>query len=90
MSKETRLFDSNRFSQVTGEIDINTTHNSQVIREQLHGDNVDDTLETINGRRDTNGLELGRDTFVTDVANNDGVTFTSSDLLKSRLDFLLI
>ena len=42
------LLDSNRFSQVPGTVDIAASLDCQVVREQLHWDDGQDSLQSVN------------------------------------------
>lgn len=81
-----RLLDGDRLGQVTGEVDINTSQASQVVRQELERDDGQETLETVNGLGNTDGLGLGVDGIITLVADDDGLTLAGSDLLQSRAD----
>lgn len=90
----------NQNSQVPWEVDVKAPHDGQVIAEELERDNVQDTLETVDGGRDDDGLVSGSaeheawdslgislEGWVILRADDDGSTFPSGDLSESRLDF---
>ena len=77
-----RLFDSDRLGKVTWEVDVQTFRNSEPVGHELKRDDVDQTLQAVDGlwNLDLVGLvtwELG----VTGVADDDWPTLASNDLL---------
>lgn len=74
------LLNSNRLGQVSGEVDVETTGDSQVIGNELKWENVEKTLQAVNGGWDLDLLGLGGLEFlVTWVADNDWLARTSND-----------
>lgn len=74
------LLDSNRLSQVTREVNVETLENSEPVGNQLQWDDIEDTLENINrlGDLDLLGLVLAK-LLVAFVADNNGLASTSSN-----------
>jgi len=57
--------------QVPGEVDVDSVHDGQVVRQQLQGQHVDQTLQAVDGERNSDGPVLVADGGVIVVANDD-------------------
>ena len=57
-----------------------------MITEHLKGYDVEQALEAVDGLRHADTLDILRDTFITLVANDDGLCLAGSNLGKGRLD----
>lgn len=76
------LLDSDRLGQVPGEIDVEALADREPVGHELQRNDVEETLEGINSLRDLDLLDLvGREFWVVLVADDDGVTLASDDLL---------
>jgi hypothetical protein len=85
------LLDSDRLSQVAGEIDVHTLGNCKPVGHELERDNVKETLQTIDSLRNLDLFGLASCKFlVVWIADNNGPTATSNDCkilaLTLRLD----
>lgn len=87
-----------RHPQVPREIDVEALHDCQMVAEELKRNNVEDSLETINGRGDSDG-SIGSPVILVDrpglaflqlrivlAADDDRSTLTSGDLGESGLN----
>lgn len=72
--------------QVTGEVDVTTILDSQVVAENLERNDVQQALKAVDGLGNTNCLDVGGDGIVTLVAKDDGLGLAGSDLSERRLD----
>lgn len=77
------LLDSDRLGQVSGEVNVETLENGQPVGNQLQRNDVQDSLQAVNGLGDLDlesirGLEL----LVTRVADDDGLATTGNDCSK--------
>ena len=74
------LLDGDGLGQVAGEVDVETLQDGQPVGNQLQGNDVKNTLETIDGLGD---LDLGRlaglELLVALVADDDGPSTTGND-----------
>lgn len=78
--KQANLLHRNRLSQVTWEINIQTLSNGKPVGHQLERDDVEKTLEAIDGLWDFDFLGLaGFEFFVVGVADDDWFARTSDD-----------
>lgn len=78
----TSLLDSDRLGQVTGEVNVKTLENSEPVGNELERDDVEETLEDVDGLGDLDLLSLGSlELLIVRVADDDGLTTTSNDLL---------
>lgn len=74
------LLDSHGLGQVTGEVNVETLHDSQPVGNQLQRDNVEETLQAVDGLGDLDLLGLvGLELLVAGVADDDGLATTGSD-----------
>jgi hypothetical protein len=73
-------------AQVSGEIDVEALVDSQMIAEQLQGDDVEQTLETVDCLRHADSLDILCDAFVIFVAYDNGMCLAGSNLGEGRLD----
>lgn len=80
------LLDSDGLGEVSGEINIDALEDSKVVREELERDDVDQTLQAVDGLGDTDGLVVLDEAVITAVANDDGLTLAGRDLLERALD----
>jgi hypothetical protein len=77
--------DRNTLCQVSWEIDVDSCCNGKMIREELKRNNCKKTLQAIDCSRDSNSLCICSNILIVVVANDNGLTFTSSNLHESRL-----
>ena len=57
-----------------------------MIAEQLQGNDIEQTLETVDGLRHADSLDILGNALVTFVAYDNGLRLAGSDLGESRLD----
>lgn len=62
---------SAHLGQVPWKVDVDTVHDSQVVRQELQRNDVDQTLQAVDSAGDTDGPILGINGVVLFVANND-------------------
>ena len=81
-SRPHRLLDSDTLGQVSREIDVQALGNGKPVGHELERDDVEQTLQNINGLRDLDlvGLVAG-ELGVALAANDDGATLAGNDLL---------
>lgn len=72
--------------QIPREIDITAVLHSQVVAQELEGNNVQQALETVDGSGNADGLDALGDTLITLIAENDGLGLAGGDLGKGGLD----
>jgi hypothetical protein len=78
----TSLLDSDRLGQVTREINVETLKNGKPVGNELKRDDVEETLKNVDGLGDLDLLSLGRlELLIVGVADDDGLTTTSNNLL---------
>ncbi|KAI6754186.1 hypothetical protein HG530_012700 [Fusarium avenaceum] len=78
----TSLLDSDRLGQVTREINVETLKNGEPVGNELKRDDVEETLKNVDGLGDLDLLGLGRlELLIVGVADDDGLTTTSNNLL---------
>ncbi len=66
--------------QVTREINVQTLSNCQPVCHQLQGDDIQETLQTIDGRGDLDLLsQTGLELLVVRIADHDWSATTSND-----------
>lgn len=58
LETETRLLDSHRLGQVTGEVNVETLHDRQPVGNQLQGNDVQEALQDVNRLGDLDSLCL--------------------------------
>lgn len=69
---EARLFYGDGLSQVTREVHVQALSNREPVGHQLQGDDVEETLETVDGLGDLDLLGLARlELLVVGVADDD-------------------
>ena len=73
-------------AQVTREIDVKAFVDSEVVAEQLQGDNVEQTLKAVDGLRHADSLNILRDTLIAFIAYDDGLGLARGNLGERRLD----
>lgn len=84
--KEAGLLDGDTLGQVSGLVHVETTSNCNVVGEQLEGDDVDDSLQAVNGCRDSEeGIGTLVEAGVSLGAHDDWVTLASCDLVDGVL-----
>lgn len=71
LETETRLLDSHRLGQVTGEVNIETLHDRQPVGNQLQGNDVQETLQDVNRLGDLDRLCLAAAELVIPIVAND-------------------
>lgn len=86
-----RLLDSDRLGKVAREVDVEALHDSKPVGDELKRNDVEDTLEDVNGLGDLDleslaGLEL----LIVRVADDDGLATTSNDWWKRAVSILAI
>jgi len=62
---------STYLSQVPREVNVHTVHDRQVVGQQLQGEDVEQSLETVDSQRNTDGSVFVADGGVIVVANDD-------------------
>jgi hypothetical protein len=72
--------------QVTGEVDVTAVPDSQVVAEELKGNDVKEALKRINGLGDAKSSGISGDTLVAFVTQNNGARLASGDLSKGGLN----
>ena len=75
-----------RDAQVSGEVDVKALVDSEVVTEQLEGDNVEQTLEAVDALGHAYLLNILRDTLITLIAYDDGLGLARGNLREGRLD----
>ncbi|CAF3449092.1 unnamed protein product [Fusarium graminearum] len=76
------LLDGDRLGQVTREVNVETLENSEPVGNELERNDVEETLEDVNGLGDLDLLGLGSlELLIVGVADDDGLTTTSNNLL---------
>jgi len=86
-----RLLDSDRLGKVAREVDVEALHDSKPVGDELKRNDVEDTLEDVNGLGDLDleslaGLEL----LIVRVADDDGLATTSNDWWETAVSILII
>lgn len=74
-----------RDSQVPREVDIESVLDRQVVAEQLQRDDVQQALQAVDGLRHADGFDVGRDSVVILVADDDGLRLARGDLRECGL-----
>lgn len=78
----TSLLDGDRLGQVTREVNVETLENSEPVGNELERNDVEETLEDVNCLGDLDLLGLGSlELLIVGVADDDGLTTTSNNLL---------
>jgi hypothetical protein len=72
-------------SQIPGEIDVKPVLDRQVVTQELHGDDVQQSLQTIDSLGDPDGLHAGRNAVIVLIADDDGLRFPCGDLGEGGL-----
>ena len=74
------LFDGDRLRKIAREVNVETFTNSQPVRDQLQGDDIEQALQAIDGlgKFDLFGLS-GRELLVVVVADDNWPASTSND-----------
>lgn len=72
--------------QVTREVDITSILDSEVIAEKLQGNDVQQTLQGVDGFGYADGASSSGDTIIAFVAKHDGLGLARGDLGKGGLD----
>jgi hypothetical protein len=76
------LLDSDRLGQVTGHVNVDTLGNRHPVRHELQGNDVDQTLQTVDVGGDLDLVRLvSGELRVVLVADDDGSSATGNDLL---------
>ena len=83
--KDTRVKVIN--AQVPREVNITSILHSQMVREDLQGDDIQQSLQAIDGFRDADRLAVGRNSGISLTAQDDRLRFPGSDLSISGLYF---
>jgi hypothetical protein len=73
-------------AQISREIDVEALVDSQMVAEQLQGDDVEQTLEAVDCLRHADSLDILCDAFVVFVTYDNGMCLAGSNLGKGRLD----
>ena len=68
------------YSQIPWEVDIEAILDSQVVTQELQGNDIQEPLQNIDSPGHTDGLNTLLDAVITVVANDDGLGFASGDL----------
>ena len=77
---QTALLDSNRLGQVTGEVDVQTLHDSEPVGNELQRNDVQETLQAVDGLGNLDLLrQVGLELFITGVADNDRLATTCNN-----------
>ena len=71
--------------QIPWEVNIKSILDSQVVTEQLQGDDIQQALQTIDSLGHANGLGALGDTLVVCIADDDGLCLSSGDLGEGGL-----
>jgi len=78
------LLDSDTLGQVSGEVDVQALSNGQPVGHELKRNDVEQTLQNINGLGNLNLVGLvTRELAVALAANDNGAALASNDLLVS-------
>lgn len=74
------LLDGNRLGQVARKVDVQALHHCKPVGDELQRDDVENTLQDIDGLRDLNRLGLrGLELRVAGVADDDRLATTGND-----------
>lgn len=76
-------------SQITGEVNVKPIHYSKVIAEKLQGNDIEKTLEAVDGLWNANGLRRGRNRRIVVITNDNGLGFPGSYLRERGLNLYL-
>lgn len=81
-------FNGDTLCQVSGEVDVDASQDGNVVAEQLHGDDGQEALQTVDGlRHSQDPRRVGRrQPSVAFIRDHNRGAFTRRHLLQSRLD----